>query len=103
MKFNFDSKILFLQILSGIIFGLLSILISRFLICIIIFLDILHLLGKINIDISNLCKRETFNRNITNEKPIKILQIYLEEHLVFLLCLFATLFFSGMIFHFAHK
>ncbi len=115
MKFNFNSKILFLQIPSGIILGLLSILISRFihipflptkiqlLICLIIFLDILHLFGKINIDISNLFQRQKFVRNIENEKPIQIIQIYLEEHLVFLLCFFVTLFLSQMIFHFAHK
>jgi hypothetical protein len=115
MKFNFDSKTLSLQIPSGIILGLLSILISRFihipfiptkiqfLICLIIFLDILHLIGKINIDISNLCKREKFLRNIKNEKFEKILQIYLEEHLGFLICFFASLFISRLILHSLHK
>jgi len=115
MKFNFDSKILSFQIPSGIILGLLSILISRFihipfiptkiqfLICLIIFLDILHLFGKINIDISNLCKRGKFFRNIENEKFQKIFQIYLEEHLGFLICFFASLFISRLILHLLHK
>jgi len=115
MKFNFDSKILAVQIPSGIILGILSILISRYihlpflptkiqlLIGLILLLDLLHLFGKLNIDISNLCKREKFIRNIENEKPLQIIQIYLEEHLVFLLCFFASLFISQLIFHFWHK
>jgi hypothetical protein len=112
MKFNFDSKTLSLQIPSGIILGLLSILISRFLhvpllpikihvlIGLIIFLDILHLLGKIDIDISNLCKRGKFLRKIDNEK---IPKIYLEEHLIFLICLFASVFIGRIILHSLHK
>jgi len=115
MKFNFDSKTISLQIPSGILLGLLSILISRFLhipflptkihvlICLIIFLDLLHLFGKIDIDISNLCQRGKFFRPIKNEKFQKILQIYLEEHIIFLLCFFASLFISRLILYFLHK
>ncbi|UJR33241.1 hypothetical protein I4U23_020696 [Adineta vaga] len=110
MKFNFDSKILSLQIPSGILLGILSVLISQFihiplipikiqiLICIILLLDILHLLGKIDIDISNLCQRQKFQRKIENNHPQKLIQIYLEEHLIFLICLFASLFISRLVF-----
>jgi hypothetical protein len=115
MKFNFDSKTISLQIPSGILLGLLSILISRFihipfiptkiqfLICLILFLDILHLIGKINIDISNLCKREKFLRNIKNEKIQKIFQIYIEEHFVFLISFFSSLFINRLILQFLYK
>lgn len=115
MKFNFDSKILALQIPSGIILGLLIIFISRFihlpfiptriqiLICLILILDLLHLFGKIDIDISNLCKREKFLRSIKNEKFSKIIQIYFEEHFVFLLCFFLSLIFTRSILNFFHK
>ncbi len=109
MKFNFDSKTLSLQIPSGFILGLISILISQFihipliptkiqiLVCLILLFDILHLLGKIDIDISNLCKRHKFLRKIENEKIQKIFQIYLEEHFIFLICFFASLSISRLI------
>ena len=109
MKFNFDLKILSLQIPSGIILGIMSVLISRFihipliptkiqvLVCLIILLDILHLLGKIDIDISNLCKRQKFSRKIANENIQKIAQVYLEEHLGFLICFFTSLFIGRLI------
>lgn len=115
MKFNFDAKILSVQIPSGILFGILAILLSRFvhlplvptsiqfLICLILVVDVLHTLGKINIDISNLFKREKFARKLDHEHPVKILQIYLEEHLIFLLALFFTLIVTRIVFHFFHK
>ncbi|CAF0962631.1 unnamed protein product [Adineta steineri] len=115
MKFNFDSKTLLHQIPSGIILGLLSVLISQyihiplistkiqFLVCLIILLDILHLLGKVDIDISNLCKRQKFLRKINNTNIQNILQIYLEEHLVFLICLFISLFISRFLLNLIHK
>jgi hypothetical protein len=115
MKFNFDSKNLSLQIPSGIILGLISVLISRFihlpllptkihvLICLIILLDILHLLGKIDIDISNFCKRQKSSRKIDNEKFQKIFQIYLEEHLIFLLSFFSSIFISRLLLTAFHK
>ena len=115
MKFNFDSKILSVQIPSGFILGLLSVLISRFihipliptkiqvLICSIILIDILHLLGKIDIDISNLCKRGKFFRKIDNEKIPKIFQIYLEEHFIFLICFFSSILIGRLLLASFHK
>ena len=115
MKFNFDANILSLQIPSGILFGIAASLLSRFvhipliptniqlLICLILIVDVFHAIGKINIDISNLFKRDKFARKIDNEHPMKILQIYLEEHLGFLLALFFTLIVTRMVFHLFHK
>ena len=113
VKFNLDSKTLSLQIPSGLLCGFLVTLVSHFvhvrllptnipmLIGLIVCLDSLHLFGRIDFDISNLCQRQKARRQIDQNHPVTALGIYLEEHLVFLLCLFTSILF-GRLFLFPH-
>lgn len=103
-QFNFDSKILALQIPSGLLFGLLTLLLCRFihlpliptnipfLLAVILLIDLLHFLGNIDIDISNLFQRSKSRRKISKDNLGQSLQAYLEEHLIFLLSLFGSIF-----------
>lgn len=115
MKFNFDSKTISCQIPSGILLGLLSMLISQYihlpliptkihyLVFVILILDFLHLIGKLQFDISNLFRREPTFRNLGNEKLPKIFQIYVEEHIVFLVVFYLSIFLTRILLHSFHK
>jgi hypothetical protein len=110
MKFRFDSKTVSLQAPSGLLLGLIVVLLARFLhlplvptrlsvlVCLIIFVDLLHFIGKIDVDISNLCQRTKSLRKTANDNIPTILRSYLEEHVVFLIGLAVPLFVGRLIF-----
>ena len=110
MKLHVDSKTVSLQAPSGLLLGLIVVLLARFLhlplvptrvivlVCLIIFVDLLHFIGKIDVDISNLCQRTKSLRKIANDNIPTILRSYLEEHVVFLIGLAIPLLIGRMIF-----
>lgn len=101
-RLKFDSKIAAVQIPSGFLFGLIIVLIKRFihlpliptnipfLFALIFLIDFSHFLGLITIDISNLFQQNSTNRKLNKENVVQLLQMYFEEHLIFLICLFVS-------------
>ena len=110
MKFHVDSKTVSSQAPSGLLLGLIVVLLARFLhlplvptrvtflVCLIIFVDLLHFIGKIDVDISNLCQRTKSLRKVANDSIPTVLRSYLEQHVVFLVGLAVPLCIGRLIF-----
>jgi uncharacterized membrane protein (Fun14 family) len=103
MQFDcINHKTLLGQCLSGLLLGFMIVFIAccvhsplmltivSILIGWILTVDLLHFLGKINIDISNLCQYDATRRTRITVNLAKEISFYIREHVVFLLTLFLS-------------